>query len=151
MKSSRFQLLGVLFLGITLLTGCKKEDWIKFSLWSGNGKWNIEQFDREYNNSGNEGKTVNLSYTDCGTFKFNKNGSGLLKMTIDGKDVTNAFNYSNSQQELYIRYGAGDIYGSGTEFRYVMDKKGKDMKLTYKGPAIYSNKGWDYYNISLKK
>lgn len=138
--------MGILFIGMATLIGCSKDAQISKNLWSKGGEWNITTMVDEYNFGGGM-QTQKDVYYNCGTYKFNKDGTGTFNAILNGESVTNSFHYSNTATELIITYGNGNLYENGTRFVYVLDWKKDKIKMTnYTGGT-----GWENIEINLSK
>lgn len=145
MNLTKYFAIGLLFLGMTVLVGCKKEVKINKNLWKNCGEWNIEKFQNNYSFGGaSESYIVN----DAGTFKFDKDGTGKLTLNDAGQTYTNLFSYENTDNSLTLTYKEGQLYTEGTKEKYTLDwEKDKINLYSYVSDAI----GYDEYIIDLKK
>ncbi|MBW7869330.1 MAG: hypothetical protein H3C31_13525 [Brumimicrobium sp.] len=144
----KYLTIGLLFIGMTALVGCKKEDQIQKNLWNKGGEWSITTWSNDYN-FGAGGQTYKDVYSNCGSYKFNKDGSGIFSTTQDGDSYTNNFTYSNTTTSLIITYGNGNYFDTGTSHSYVLDWNKNKIKMTYM--TTFDGEGWDNYDISLSK
>lgn len=97
----------LIFLAIVLLTflsSCKKESKIERNLWSKGGEWNISRWYNKYSIYETQGTD---DYYNCGTIKFNKDGTGVLTLTMDGELFADAFTYTNTSNSIKIYYNSG--------------------------------------------
>ena len=140
--------MGMLFIGMTALVGCKKDVQIEKNLWNKGGEWTITTWSNDYNFGGGS-QTYKDVYSNAGAYKFNKDGSGTFSVTMDGESYTNSFTYSNTTTELRITYGNGNFFDNGTTHNYVLDWKKDKIKMTYM--TTFDGQGWDNYDISLSK
>lgn len=110
MRVINFLLIGLLFTGAALLTGCSKEVKIEKNLWKKGGEWNIDNYDYSSvtTNSPN-GITINAE--DVGSMTFNKDGGGSYTLSFFGSTETGSLTYSNTEDQLTLTIdGDTDTY-----------------------------------------
>lgn len=142
MKNFRILIMGLLLVGISGLTSCKKEKKIEKNLWSNGGEWNIEKFVSNWGSSSEDSNT--LTEYNFGTFLFEKDGGG--KLTIDSE--SNPFNYTNTENSLTITYKEGPMYTEGEKEEYTLDWE-KDKIELYS--LIVDGNVFDEITMTLKK
>lgn len=101
MKKINLLLFGLLFIGSTLVSSCKKETKIENNLWKKGGEWNIESLTVKQVSTyapDNFDETI-LNY---GTITFKEDGSGNFIFTVDGDSEAGIFNYSNTEDKLTL-------------------------------------------------
>ncbi len=78
---------GVIMLAAMVFASCSKEKQLKGRL---EGTWNIDRLDATISGT-------NIPFTNCGTYTFNSDGSGVSSITLIGTtpDVTN-FTWTNT-------------------------------------------------------
>lgn len=145
MKIMKYLTIGLLFIGITTLVGCKKEEQIQRNLWNKGGVWNIEN----YQNNWSYGSGSN-SYKlhDAGTYEFKKDGTGKLTFIEDGETYSNLFKYENTETNLTLTFKEGPMYSEGEREKYTLDWKKNAVNLYSYTSDQY---GYDEYIIDLKK
>jgi len=145
MKTIKYLAIGLLFIGMTALFGCKKEDKIAKNLWKKGGEWNIEKFQNNYSfGSGSNSVVLN----DAGTYEFDKDGSGKVTLNEGNQTYTNLFTYENTDNSLSLTFKEGQLYTAGTKEKYTLDwEKDKVNLYSYVSDA----NGYDEYLIDLKK
>lgn len=135
----------MLFIGLSGLTSCKKEDKIEKNLWSKGGDWNIDKYNENYSFDGENYSETRYNF---GTLKFEKDGSGKLTFTEEGESFSNLFTYKNTSNNLTLTYKEGQIYSEGYVDNFTLDwEKDKIELYTYKSD-IY---GYDEIIMTLSK
>lgn len=145
MNFIKYITIGILFIGLTALVGCKKETKIAKNLWKNGGEWNIDKYQNNYSFGGN-----NDTYTiyEAGTYQFEKDGSGKLTLNDAGQAYTNLFKYENTDNSLTLTFEEGQIYSAGTKVKYTLDwEKDKINLYSY----LTETDGYDEYVIDLSK
>lgn len=133
MKKILFVLLAV------ILVACRKDVKINNNLWKGGGDWKISSYSYGY---GPIGSAELGYYPDCGNFKFSKDGSGTMTMTIDGETEAIAFKYSNTENDLTI------VYDNSNAVIYKLDWSKDVMTLDYNEDSADF---WDHEAFTLAK
>lgn len=168
-KNFRVVTMGILFVGMTLLVGCKKEDKIERNLWASGGEWNIDRWfleeTNEYHSEIFEDDLYIENESNCGTFVFKKDGTGNFKVTVDEYVYTEKFTYKNTENKLILNFkedeDTGDQYsyfGEG-ESIFLIDWKKNSLEMTSQTWDIisvtntqsFSNKTHRRINLSKKK
>ncbi len=101
MKLNHFLLIGLLITGIALLSGCSKEAKIEKNLWKNGGEWNIETLIANQVST-NPADNFNETLYNYGTFSFEKDGSGVYTITVDGDFEAGTFTYTNTDDKLTL-------------------------------------------------
>lgn len=114
--------LFVLLLIAFTFVACSKETKIQKNLWKGDGIWNIEQL-HATQSSTNSNDNFDEIVPNFGSFTFKKDGSGILKITVDGDIETVNFTYSNTTNILTLLMG-------GETRNFDMDWKKNEMTLS---------------------
>lgn len=151
MKSIKYVAIGLLFIGMTTLMGCKKETQIERNLWSQKKDWKIYEWFNAWNNSGVEGYYANEERLyDIGVFRFNKNGSGMINMDYHGqKNLTTVFRYTVTQNSLTLTYMDDNLFEK--DYQQKFDMTWKKNSIVLKSYDNYGNGNYDNYEITLKK
>jgi hypothetical protein len=107
-----------------LIISCNKEKQIQNCLSKNNGSWNIKAWTvSEFEDNVLKN---NLTYTNFGSFVFNKDKSGLMKITVNGNPEVHPFKWLNSKETLTLIMD-GNL---GIEYK-ILGKGKKYMKLEY--------------------
>lgn len=148
-KNFRVVTMGILFIGMTLLVGCKKEDKIERNLWAKGGEWNVDRWyleqNEEFNSEFIEDQTYIQDVIDCGTFTFKKDGTGNFKVNLDGDVFYEEFTYENTENKLFLEF-KGDwnddftYYGKGVDMTFIIDWRKNSLEMFYQY--------WDSYPTS---
>jgi hypothetical protein len=101
MKTINFLALSIVFIGLITLSSCSKETKIEKNLWKKGGEWNIESFNVKQTST-YASDNFEESYANVGTYTFNENGTGIVKLIIDNFVETSAFTYTNTENQLMI-------------------------------------------------
>ena len=149
MKTINFLALSIVFTGLLALTSCKKETRIEKNLWKNGGEWNIESFN-VIQTSTYTIDNFNESYANVGTYTFNENGTGVVKLIIDEFIETSAFTYTNTENQLTI------TIDNETQFYDIIEYEKDYMKIVYAEnfyEGVDGNLGSGVYKetITLKK
>jgi hypothetical protein len=149
MKKINFLALSIVFTGLLVLTSCKKETRIEKNLWKNGGEWNIESFN-VIQTSTYTIDNFNESYANVGTYTFNENGTGVVKLIIDEFIETSAFTYTNTENQLTI------TIDNETQFYDIIEYEKDYMKIVYAEnfyEGVDGNLGSGVYKetITLKK
>ncbi|TSJ39067.1 lipocalin family protein [Fluviicola chungangensis] len=127
----------ILSLFLVLLIGlsaCSKEKRIEKQLIKKDGKWKITSVDYKYYQ--NNVMESSMNFPNAGTIEFDKKGSFVMVITLNGSPQTVGGTWTNSEDEITI------IADGGTTVMKITDgpKKGK-MTL----------EETDYYNDTAEK
>lgn len=123
-----------------LIAACSKEKRIENHLYKQGGVWYINSWTESGSENGIE--SYNYTYSNPGTFVFEKNGTGILMM--DG-DIM-AFFWSNTKDQITIV-----IDSEGIVFDIIDDSK-KKLELEFTRTEITSGTTYkDVINIKLDK
>lgn len=147
MNIIKYVTIGLLFIGMTTLVGCSKEDKINKNLWKNGGEWNVEEYKNNWLFSGSTSNSETLY--DFGTFTFEKDGTGKRVIMDGGQTYTNLFTYTNTATELVITYKEGPIASAGYREKYTMTWE-KD-KIELYAYLTSEDLIYDEYFITLKK
>ncbi|WP_430404067.1 hypothetical protein [Fluviicola sp.] len=90
-------LLSVFAIG---LSACSKEKRIERQLIKKEGKWKITSIDYKYYVNNNLQQSSN--YPNAGTIEFNKNGTFVMTITVDGSPEVFGGNWTNSKDEVTL-------------------------------------------------
>lgn len=144
-KTIKILTIGLLFIGMTAVVGCKKEDQINKNLWKKGGVWNIERYENNYSYGGYSDSYVIIN---AGTYEFKKDGTGKLTFIENGEVYTNLFKYENTENTLKLTYKEGQMYYEGDGETYTLDWEKNKVNLY----SFTSDQGsYDEYIIDLKK
>jgi hypothetical protein len=139
MKNLKFiPFLMVIFL---LATSCSKEKKIEKNLYKKEGKWNITTF--TYSEFENNVLVDKETYGNVGSFVFNKNKTGIMTTNFDGDVYSEAFTWTNSENEITIISGNDAII-----FKIISESK-KSMELEF--TDSYSYDGVSYKDVTTLK
>lgn len=109
-------MIGLLFTGAAVFTGCSKEVKIEKNLWKNGGEWNVKSY--SYTSVSSSGtNNINISVNDMGTMTFAKDGSGTYSFTQFGSTDTGTLKYTNTADELALT-----IDNSTTTFNMTWEK-----------------------------
>ena len=149
MKKINFLALGIVFIGLITLSSCSKEKKIEKNLWKKGGEWNIESFN-VIQTSTYTSDNFNESYANVGTYTFNENGTGVVKLIIDEFIETSAFTYTNTENQLMI------TIDNETQYYNLIEWEKDNMKIVYAEnfyEGVNGNLGSGVYKetITLKK
>ncbi|PKR81839.1 hypothetical protein CW751_00430 [Brumimicrobium salinarum] len=122
----------ILLFALLLFSACKKEKKIERNLWNNGGKWDIVKYEEIVTSTwpANEKNDV---YENYGMMQFNRAGSGWMIHAEDYDAYKYDFRYSNTPNELTIKYHEFD--DSDT---YTLDWKKNSFTLTQSGTSTYS-------------
>lgn len=127
MNIVKYITIGLLFIGMTTLVGCKKEDKINKNLWKNGGEWNISEV--KFTTMNSAGQSDSGTIYDYGTFKFEKDGTGTRTINADGQTFTHLFSYTNTETELVITLKSGPDVTPGEKEKYKMTWKKDNIEL----------------------
>ena len=149
MKKFNFLALGIVFIGLITLSSCSKETKIEKNLWKKGGEWNIESFN-VIQTSTYASDNFEESYANVGTYTFNENGTGIVKLIIDNFVETSAFTYTNTENQLMI------TIDNETQYYNLIEWEKDYMKIVYAEnfyEGVDGNLGSGVYKetITLKK
>ena len=149
MKKINFLALGIVFIGLITLSACSKEKKIEKNLWKNGGEWNIESFN-VIQTSTYASDNFEESYANVGTYTFNENGTGVVKLIIDEFIETSAFTYTNTENQLMI------TIDNDTQYYNLIEWEKDKMKIVYAEnfyEGVNGNLGSGVYKetITLKK
>lgn len=98
MKNLKFLVFGILFIGLAVLSSCKKENRIEKNLWKGDGTWNIDVYEFKSTSTYFTNDNDESYYQNAGTIQFKKDGTGFFNFQGDIYPTT----YSNTDKVLTI-------------------------------------------------
>lgn len=101
MKRINFLLIGLLVIGTTFVSSCKKEAKIEKNLWNKGGEWNIESVVAKQTSTFAPDNFDETIY-NYGTFTFKKEGNGNYTITVDGDSESGTLTYSNTEDKLTL-------------------------------------------------
>lgn len=94
-------MIGLLFVGAVLFTGCSKEVKIEKNLWKNGGEWNVDSY--SYTSVSSSGtNNITISLDDMGTMTFTKEGGGTYSFMQFGSTDTGTLQYTNTADELAL-------------------------------------------------
>jgi hypothetical protein len=128
------KLLLVLSIIAVGFSSCSKEKRIERQLIKKEGKWKITSVDYKYYVNNDLQESAN--YPNAGTFEFNKNGTYVLTITVDGSPEILGGTWTNSKDDITI---ISDGEGSILKISDGPKKNKMTLELT------------DYYNNSTDK
>jgi hypothetical protein len=146
MKRINFLLIGLLIIGTTFVSSCKKEAKIEKNLWNKGGEWNIESVVAKQTSTFAPDNFDETIY-NYGTFTFKKDGNGNYTFTDDGDVEAGTFTYSNTEDKLTLI-----INNQARVFDIVEWEKNK-MKIIITenfSNSIGSGKYTETYNLKKK-
>lgn len=125
-----FMITGLFLIGSIALTSCSKEKQLERRLFKKGGDWNVVSLHEvEYE----DGSLIyDDTYTNCGTFHFDKDGKGSYSLTIAGQTESGNFSWSNDETTITMD---GSIYQ--------VVKNEKDA-ITVKSSESYYSGGFQY-------
>lgn len=145
MNKINFLLIGLLIIGTTLVSSCKKEAKIEKNLWNKGGEWNIESLVAKQTSTYAPDNFDETIY-NYGTFTFKKDGGGNYTITVDGDVDAGTFTYSNTEDKLTL------IIDNQARVFDIVEWEKNEMKITITenfsnsvGSGIYTE------TLSLKK
>jgi hypothetical protein len=149
MKKFNFLALGIVFIGLITLSSCSKETKIEKNLWKKGGEWNIESFNVKQTST-YASDNFEESYANVGTYTFNENGTGTVKLIIDEFIETSSFTYTNTENQLMI------TIDNETQYYNLIEWEKDNMKIVYAEnfyEGVDGNLGSGVYKetITLKK
>jgi hypothetical protein len=149
MKKINFLALSIVFIGLITLSSCSKETKIEKNLWKKGGEWNIESFNVKQTST-YASDNFEESYANVGTYTFNENGTGIVKLIIDEFIETSAFTYTNTENQLMI------TIDNETQYYNLIEWEKDNMKIVYAEnfyEGVDGNLGSGVYKetITLKK
>jgi hypothetical protein len=149
MKKINFLALSIVFIGLITLSSCSKETKIEKNLWKNGGEWNIESFNVKQTST-YASDNFEESYANVGTYTFNENGTGIVKLIIDNFVETSAFTYTNTENQLMI------TIDNETQYYNLIEWEKDNMKIVYAEnfyEGVDGNLGSGVYKetITLKK
>ena len=149
MKKFNFLTLSVVFIGLITLSSCSKETKIEKNLWKKGGEWNIESFNVKQTST-YASDNFEESYANVGTYTFNENGTGTVKLIIDEFIETSSFTYTNTENQLMI------TIDNETQYYNLIEWEKDNMKIVYAEnfyEGVDGNLGSGVYKetITLKK
>jgi hypothetical protein len=149
MKKINFLALSIVFIGLITLSSCSKETKIEKNLWKKGGEWNIESFNVKQTST-YASDNFEESYANVGTYTFNENGTGTVKLIIDEFIETSAFTYTNTENQLMI------TIDNETQYYNLIEWEKDNMKIVYAEnfyEGVDGNLGSGVYKetITLKK
>jgi hypothetical protein len=149
MKTIKFLALSIVFIGLITLSSCSKETKIEKNLWKKGGEWNIESFNVKQTST-IASDNFEESYANVGTYTFNENGTGIVKLIIDEFIETSAFTYTNTENQLMI------TIDNETQYYNLIEWEKDNMKIVYAEnfyEGVDGNLGSGVYKetITLKK
>jgi hypothetical protein len=149
MKNFNFLALSILFICLITLSSCSKETKIEKNLWKKGGEWNIESFNVKQTST-YASDNFEESYANVGTYTFNENGTGTVKLIIDEFIETSSFTYSNTENQLMI------TIDNETQYYNLIEWEKDNMKIVYAEnfyEGVDGNLGSGVYKetITLKK
>ncbi|NBR15591.1 MAG: hypothetical protein EBQ94_03230 [Flavobacteriales bacterium] len=149
MKKINFLALSIVFTGLITLSSCSKEKKIEKNLWKKGGEWNIESFNVKQTST-YASDNFEESYANVGTYTFNENGTGTVKLIIDEFIETSSFTYTNTENQLMI------TIDNETQYYNLIEWEKDNMKIVYAEnfyEGVDGNLGSGVYKetITLKK
>jgi len=149
MKKFNFLALSIVFIGLITLSSCSKETKIEKNLWKKGGEWNIESFNVKQTST-YASDNFEESYANVGTYTFNENGTGTVKLIIDEFIETSSFTYTNTENQLMI------TIDNETQYYNLIEWEKDNMKIVYAEnfyEGVDGNLGSGVYKetITLKK
>ena len=149
MKNFNFLALSILFICLITLSSCSKETKIEKNLWKKGGEWNIESFNVKQTST-YASDNFEESYANVGTYTFNENGTGTVKLIIDEFIETSSFTYTNTENQLMI------TIDNETQYYNLIEWEKDNMKIVYAEnfyEGVDGNLGSGVYKetITLKK
>jgi hypothetical protein len=101
MKKINFLLMGLIIVGTTLVSSCKKEVRIEKNLWKKGGEWNIESLVVKQTST-YAPDNFDETYYNYGTFNFKENGNGNYTITVNGDFYAGSLTHSNTEDKLTL-------------------------------------------------
>jgi len=139
MKKILFVLLAI------TLVACNKSTKINKNLYGQGGDWEITYYSYFYGSSNpviSPFGVSNGSYENCGSFKFSKDGTGTMTLTLDGETEALAFKYSNTEDKLTL------IHDGSYAVEYKMDWKKNTLTIEYDNDSVDPD-GYNSYDSEL--
>lgn len=145
MRKFNFLIIGLLFVGLSGLTSCKKESKIERNLWNKGGEWNIDKYQENYGFGADPYSETRYNF---GTIKFEKDGNGKITLKDEGETFSNLFTYKNTDNSLTLTYKEGQMHYEGDVDNFTLDwEKDKIELYSYKSDAY----GYDEIIMTLSK
>lgn len=145
MKKVNVLLFGLLIVGMTFLTACKKENKIKKNLWYNGGEWIIESV-VEMKTSSNEANSFTITRYNYGTYTFKENGTGHMKIGPITELYEANYEYSNTKDKLSF------TINGGTRVFDILEWKKDNLKMSITEKYTQNNEQITYIETyTLKK
>lgn len=110
MKLGKFLMIGFVVAGTMMAVSCKKEVKIEKNLWKNGGEWDVKSYVIT-NVSSDPTENYTDSYSNLGTFTFEKEGKGSFSLTMDGEVQTGTFTYENTDYDITMEvFGETQIF-----------------------------------------
>ncbi|WP_343637725.1 hypothetical protein [Fluviicola sp.] len=119
---------GILFLAFVFAMGlasCSKEKRIEKNLARKDGKWDVESYEYKYYYNGTYYPYDSFTYTNAGSFVFEKNGTYTWTFIADGESDISTGTWSNSGDELTL------VQNSSTVKFKILEESKKKIKIEY--------------------
>ncbi len=127
----------LLFLAAIIISAssCSKDKQLERTLYKSDGKWNVTSvtWTKVVQDSTGQSVTMGTS-TYCGTFTFNKGGSGSYSFTIGADTYSSPFTWSVKDQKISLTYAYEDIFGN-------LSQKAVSFSGTQQGSTTLSLQG----------